>query len=1555
MLYRKDEMQVKIDLRKRLLSLVLGLVLLLGIIPGAALAADEGGWFYFSASTGRQTIAPPEKISYQAGDTIKQALISSGHTFAGIEDGWVNAIDGVNGNFVRTDENGGYDMERPASEVKYFCFSEQESFLSAGRMALIAAMADYLGEEADVRAAVKGEYDTALSAFAGADDARAQHLAGTITDAVAAYKAAQDGEKFAVSFTDGSNAYTPESYPGVVITAVSAFGKTYTDDDGDGALSLVAGDYTFSVVQGYNRIDGSITVGADKTVSAEMPSGDWMADGARISLAAGIYFEESELAVTRGDHTLRVTVPDNYAAGSYYLLAYYNTAVFSTTPKLYAYYTRTDGTVINPETNSSSSSRAWDSKFSSVSSVLSAGPDGAEVMYRIASTDGSGYTLSQEYTLYLDRELTLSGLHIYDQDGTGQGATEAFSPEKREYTYRILSTVKTVTVEPETFGAGYDVTVNGVPLAETGKIEVTDGTVITIELAKNGYTGAYTLTFNQASGKSITFNTTGKDVDVSVYNLNGEPMLSVRERQTSGFYAYRYTLVPGETYTYIATQNEFYHASNTFTLEESANSTVTVNVKTADWLEGLEFGENSTLTSRYLLDRDFQSDVHSYVLTVQDRKSSVFVKAASGESGASNSAIYNKISQYASSNGVKNEISLGSNAKRLTDVVMSNALGSTITVRASLVEDGITYYQDYIIEVERTLTLESLSAKYSGSALLLEPAYSPDITEYSVTVPMGAHSIDVEPALRSGITMPFGSADAGYYVLVNGERAGSGASAVALTGTDETETVTIGVRSTENPGAQTDVTLTVKKVPPVMLSASVAPQDALLVLHDSATGERIWPDENGEWSLSKGFTYSYILTASGHIGTSGTLCIDDNEAGETVMTLSDGTTAPVSVNGQGELSTVLTLALSAAPENTAIDRTTESEWADFRGTSYTYDAQQGAIVSGGANYTNNGVTDAKTPISAGDSTLYWASKLGEGYSGKAVGCPIIVDGDLITYSDRTIYRVDAVSGEVLASGEMCEASSFAINSPTYYEGMIFIGLSGGRIQAFDAKTLKSLWVYRDEKGGQPNCPLVVYDGYLYTGFWQGETLDANFVCLSVTDEDPSNTLETKLPTWTHTHGGGFYWAGAYVCDDFVLVGGDDGQSGYTDGQHVNTTGSLLLLDRKTGRVLDRRDDLMADVRSSICYDAETGAYYFATKGGYFYRAFISRNDSGEWKISGIDGLQLDNYAGIEKNPAMSTCTPVVYKHRAYIGISGIGQFTAYSGHNLTVIDLDSWSIAYKVRTQGYPQTSGLLTTAYEDTGSVYVYFFDNFTPGKLRVLKDSAGQTSPQFLTKESYSNKGTTTVYDTPYALFTPVEDQAEYAICSPIVDEYGTIYFKNDSAFLMAFGSSVERLEVTTMPDKTEYAAGDTFDPTGMTVTAFYKNGASRDVTKYVTFKTEPLDEKDAEFAITFPYAMYHNENGADGSTTAGVTSLKPHVDISLTITGKPSVKYGDVNGDGEVNNIDAAMVYACFNGKYTLSETQIAAADVNGSGEVDNIDAAMVYAYFNGKLASFPVEQQ
>ena len=315
--------------------------------------------------------------------------------------------------------------------------------------------------------------------------------------------------------------------------------------------------------------------------------------------------------------------------------------------------------------------------------------------------------------------------------------------------------------------------------------------------------------------------------------------------------------------------------------------------------------------------------------------------------------------------------------------------------------------------------------------------------------------------------------------------------------------------------------------------------------------------------------------------------------------------------------------------------------------------------------------------------------------------------------------------------------------------------------------------------------------------------------------------------------------------------------------------------------------------------------------------------------------------------AMSTSTPTIYNGRAYIGVCGASQFGPYSGHNITVLDLKNWEIAYTVQTQGYPQTSGILTTAYDEgDGTVYVYFFDNYTPGKLRVLRDKPGQTEANLVTRESYTSAGSTTTYTTAYALFTPDGEQAQYAICSPVVDSDGTIYFKNDSGYLMAVGSTIDSLTVTAQPDKTEYKAGETFDPTGMKVEATFANGVTRDVTDYITWSDEPLTADDTDFQLIYDLVKYHNENGA-----AGVLYTAPIAVLPLTVSGG-TFATGDVNGDGSISALDAAMTYAYQNGKYSLTDEQIARADVNGDGYVSALDAAMIYAYQNGKLSSFPV---
>lgn len=443
-----------------------------------------------------------------------------------------------------------------------------------------------------------------------------------------------------------------------------------------------------------------------------------------------------------------------------------------------------------------------------------------------------------------------------------------------------------------------------------------------------------------------------------------------------------------------------------------------------------------------------------------------------------------------------------------------------------------------------------------------------------------------------------------------------------------------------------------------------------------------------------------------------------------------------------------------------------------------------------------------------------------------------MDGDLITYTGSSIKRLDVNTGKVLAEGTMAGTSSFSINPATYADGMIFVGLSGGKIQAFNAKTLESLWVYTDPLGGQPNTSPTYHDGYIYVGFWNGESRPGNFVAISVTDEDPTKTDEAKLASWSYACNGGFYWAGAYVTDNLCIVGTDDGSG---EGDYINTS-ALLVFDRLTGKLLDSHYGCKGDIRSNVSHDPDSDRVFFTSKGGYIYNAAI---DWETGRITDFKSLALkdaEGYTSEEKPGAiMSTCTPSVYNGRIYLGVSGNkGQFSQNGGHCIEVIDLDvesgEMSYAYSYGIVGYPQTSAMVSTAYVDKdfdgdgagdGYVFIYLPYNYTPGGISVLMDRPGQTEPKTATDSGYSE------------IFTPQAPLAQYCICSTIADSTGTIYYKNDSCYMMAITSKILSIEVTENPEKMTYKAGETFDASGMKVVAKLANGLERDITNYVTWQ--------------------------------------------------------------------------------------------------------------------------
>ena len=1380
-------------------------------------AVNASGYFYFSAETANKLLIAPMRIAFTDGQTIRQALYASQYSFVeSNSSGFITTIEGVNGNYIYGSAPDSVSIDSAANTVTHFRFSEaSNSTPSSGLQTLMQVMADYLEEDSDIQNAAAEEYQTALNGYLNVTSETAQSYAAAITAKINAYKAGQN-TKYAVTFSGYSGS-------GYTVSAVSDYGKQFEDTGHTGKLQLPAGGYTFYVRQDNCMVSGKITVSGAMTVSASLPTGDWFNESSlQISSGYDAEFDANCYKYTLQDHTATVQVPDSF------------------TGRLYPYFTlNTTGAAVKAVyTDISGAARdkaiPAESKATSIDNALSRGAAGNTVALRASKTGSDGYTQSVDLTLQLDRMPTLGSLRVTNAADTAQAATESFSSTKTEYTYKILDSEQVLKIYPTATVSGSSITVNGNKLDadDSATVTISGNTTVTIAVSSGNYTTTYTLTIQPGQGKKVTFNT-ASDVTLTVVNKNGEELAYTKTVGTGGTINYLYTLVPGDDYSYVATQGTYYHAKKSFTLDSNEV-----------WLTSLAL--SSAADEKYKgdieLSPSFAKSVHTYTATVPDNSSSVYVWRTNSRGNCA--AVYSMLST-ASDCGKTNEVALKSRFEGdgLAKVLLpGSAYGNTVTIRVTYTDntDGVTYYTDYLVSLERSLSLKNISASFNGSSLPLQrknsqqTGFSLDENEYSILIPAAATTLDL--LLQKHTESPkYGDTDNGYVITVNGKAVSSKDTAtVDLTGTEEEENVQIKVTNKYVPGASGDYVITVKKAATTSVTFQTNPKNALIYIYEQGAGNRVWPDEDGSFALSEGFTYYCSISLYGYAAQAGTLQIV-NESGQTVLRFGE--------EDYTNLSAVSVTLQKAAANPDIVDYA--AEWANFRGTD-----------------SNNGITSAKTPVDALDGMLYWASHLGNGWDTGAVSSPILVDDCLVVYADNKIYRVSKATGEVETEGDMAGTSSFAINGPTYADGILLVGLSNGRIQAFNAKTLESLWIYKDPVGDQPNCPITILNGYAYTGFWNGESKDSSFVCISLTDEDPENEMEEKAATWRMVQNGGFYWAGAYACDDFVIVGTDDGEA---------QCSYLYLLDPLTGKVLDFKSGFDGDIRSTICYDSVTKAYYFTSKGGTFYRAKVEAQN-GSYAITACDGLKLDNGSDDPALPPMSTSTPVVYKGRAYIGVSGTGQFTQYSGHNITVIDLKNWKIAYSVKTQGYPQTSGLLTTAYEENnGYVYVYFFDNYTPGTLRVLRDKKGQDEANYLTSETFNDE----TYQTAYALFSPNGKQAQYAICSPITDSDGTIYFKNDSGYLMAFGRSIKKIEVTKQPNKTQYNAGEIFDKTGMVVTATLSDGTTRDVTDMVSAPAGTLADGTTELTLEFGrgQTMYRNlPNGnkmTAGNKIAAITT--------------------------------------------------------------------------------------
>ena len=156
----------------------------------------------------------------------------------------------------------------------------------------------------------------------------------------------------------------------------------------------------------------------------------------------------------------------------------------------------------------------------------------------------------------------------------------------------------------------------------------------------------------------------------------------------------------------------------------------------------------------------------------------------------------------------------------------------------------------------------------------------------------------------------------------------------------------------------------------------------------------------------------------------------------------------------------------------------------------------------------------------------------------------------------------------------------------------------------------------------------------------------------------------------------------------------------------------------------------------------------------------------------------------------------------------------------------------------------------------------------------------------------------NTQYAVEIFVNAKPEYT-CTGLTKDKVTVNGKEASVFenpstqsggdmrvfyeleVLEVVKTVESIEITTPPAKTEYMAGEDFDPTGMVVTAHYTDGTTADLSrdKYVIFYGDKLTQGQKDVTI-----QYNDGSGGSNIKTYQAITVKPYVGPHTHTYGGP-----------------------------------------------------------------------
>ena len=295
--------------------------------------------------------------------------------------------------------------------------------------------------------------------------------------------------------------------------------------------------------------------------------------------------------------------------------------------------------------------------------------------------------------------------------------------------------------------------------------------------------------------------------------------------------------------------------------------------------------------------------------------------------------------------------------------------------------------------------------------------------------------------------------------------------------------------------------------------------------------------------------------------------------------------------------------------------------------------------------------------------------------------PLMIENQFYVTVGNVLKVIDVTTGKETASTELAaDASESAVIENG--DGMLFVPLSDGRIQAVKTSDLSSVFLTeKPAEGLSVQSQILYHDHMIYAGFSpvaQEQKVSGYFAAFKT---DSRTGTDAVAPEWKSAEQkeGNYIGTKAAILGENVLFAGDSGK--------------LVLANAKTGEVKDKKDDITGKVRSPLV--EANGSVWFATDEGILYKVTLSSDG----KVTEKATISLPD----KGNAIISILEGKVF----VTGGSGQGYIAVYSESDATEIlsqKTDHPVVSQAVTKSG--ENFYVYFTQEEDYANLYVAKFD---------------------------------------------------------------------------------------------------------------------------------------------------------------------------------------------------------------------------------------------------------